>query len=218
MKGSPPFKTGDKVRLKTGTSPIQVMEVDYFHCANAHTCPPSYKKARYGKTPMKGWYIRFQYFSSLAYDEPRSWREANDFVYYDEQPKEQPEEATRMTDLYQTKKEPVRYGTYLITNSLKQIVLEMKGEQGVVEAFNPDDIELVLPYSVSLQRQRIEGGQEALIHVVTEKGTVEVDDFLLELSTGYFWRVVKVDAKVKSPKENKSKWMKFKGEPVTFGE
>lgn len=66
MKGSPQFKTGDKVRLKTGTSPIQVMEVDYFHCANAHTCPPSYKKARYGKTPMKGWYIRFQYFSFLA--------------------------------------------------------------------------------------------------------------------------------------------------------
>lgn len=94
----------------------------------------------------------------------------------------------------------------------------MKGEQGIVEAFNPDDIELVLPYSVSLQRQRVEGGQEALMHVVAEKGTVEVNDFLLELNTGYFWRVVAVDAKVKSPKENKSKWMKFKGEPVTFGE
>ena len=30
MIGNPPFKTGDKVRLKTGKSSIYVTEVDYF--------------------------------------------------------------------------------------------------------------------------------------------------------------------------------------------
>lgn len=39
MLDSPPFKTGDKVRLKTGTSPIKVLEVDYFDCAGPDTTP-----------------------------------------------------------------------------------------------------------------------------------------------------------------------------------
>ena len=219
----PPFKVGDMVRLTTGQSPIMVLEV-YFFSDEKDFCF-SYAKSRFGKKPRKGWFVRFRYLSSINHpDEPKKWREAEDFVLYDplqprSQPRSQPpEEATAMTEIYQTKKEPARYGTMVAVNSLKQVVLEMKGEGGRVEAFNSDEIELVLPYSVSLQRTRIEGGTEALIHVVSEPGVVAVDDFLMELNTGHFWRVVKVDARVKSPKENKSKWMKFKGEAVSFGE
>lgn len=36
----PPFKSGDRVRLKTGKSAIQVLEVDYFMCDRPANNPP----------------------------------------------------------------------------------------------------------------------------------------------------------------------------------
>lgn len=217
----PPFKTGDKVRLKTGNSPIIVQETDYFV---ADEKLPYYAKAKWGaegrkRSHQSGWYIRFAYASSLHYDDARKWREATDFVFYDEQP-EKEEPVMTKPSLYQTKEKPVRYGTFLIKNSSGQMVLEMKGEGGSVESFDEDAIEVVTPHTVELTRIGVNPSkQEATsCHVIAKKGQVKKDDVMLELNTGMMWRVTDVNSKCLSPRENKSKWMKVPAEFVTFGE
>lgn len=209
MLDSPPFKTGDKVRLKTGTSPIKVLEVDYFDCAGPDTTP-RWKKRNWSTTrrPMKGWYIRFQYFSSLHYgdDMSSSWREAEDFVFYDQQ-----QEAT-MPTLYQTKEEKPRFGTMLTKNSKGQIVLEMKGKDGEVEAFDPSQIEEVMPYTVQLTR--FVGGNEANPQqrdYEFNEGSVSLGDVLVQLSTGSLWEVTALNSKCRSPSQSKNGFYKLEG-------
>jgi len=215
----PPFKTGDEVRLKTGTSKIIVLEVDY-HLER----PPYYAKHRWGSSerryiPTPGWYIRFTYQSSTHYTKhDRKWREAEDFQFY----RNQPEEELIMTKptLYQTKEDPVRYGTFLTKNSLGQMVLEMKGENGACVGFTEDAIEIVTPHTVELTMLGMDpsGPKSKSIHVISKKGQVVKGDVMLEINSGVIWRVTTIDSKCLSPRENKSKWMKIPATFVTFGE
>jgi len=211
----PPFKTGDKVRLKTGSSPIQVLEVDYFDCASPKTTPRWTKRSwSTNRRPMKGWYIRFQYFSSLHYgeDQSRSWREADDFVFFDPQ-----EEDIIVTapQLYQTMEEKPRFGTFLTKNSHGKIVLEMKGKDGEVEAFDPKDLEEVLPYTVALTR--FNGGQNdgETRHYQFKQGLLKEDDVLVHLSTGALYRVTAVNTKQKTSRESKNGFFKLEGQYIT---
>lgn len=204
-----PFKTGDKVRLRNGTSPIMVVEVDYFECASPSTCPPSLHKAYYHRRPRKGWYIRFQYFSSLQYEESRKWREADDFVFYD------PQQETTTMALYQTKEEKPRFGTFLAKNSKGQMVLEMKGRDGDTEAFDPKDIEEVLPFTVQITK--FVGGNETNPQTrdyEMEQGSVELEDVLMHLSTGTLWKVTALDTKKRNPSTSKNGFMKLEGKRI----
>lgn len=196
------FNIDDIVRLKTGKSPQIVRE---FSVTNRQ--------------------IRCEYLSSLGYNQTygnevniRRWRSVDDYVHvYETQP--EPEEAPAMSDLYQTKEETPRFGIKIATNSAGQAVLEMKGEGGKVEAFPQEAIELVLPYTVSLilLGNHVRGESNNL-HVIAEKGQVNKDDVLIEVNSGLMWRVQDVDTKIKSPKENKSKWLRIPAEKLTFGD
>ena len=221
----PPFKTGDEVRLNTGKSKIVVLEVDYYDDGDKM---PHYAKQRWGSpgrkyAPKPGWYIRFTYASTFHYREEhsRKWREAEDFVYFHNQP-EKEEPIMTKPSLYQTVAEPVRYGTFLIKNSQGQMVLEMKGEGGTVESFAEKDIEVVTPHTVELTRIGItheeKRGATNSCHIVAKKGQVSKDEVLLEMNTGIIWRVTVVDSKCLSPRDNKSKWMKIPAAFVTLGE
>ena len=220
----PPFKIGDEVRLKTGKSKIIVVGVHYY---NGNGQVENYAKRSWRdgpkvqRRPKPGWYIWFSYLSSIHYKESRKWREAEDFVFYHNQPEKEEPIMTKPT-LYQTKEEPIRYGTFLTTNSLGQMVLEMKGENGKCEGFAEADIEIVTPHTVELTRIGLTHNEKRSEtnsgHIVTKAGQVSKDDVLLEMNTGIIWRVTKVDSKCLSPRDNKSKWMKIPATFVTLGE
>lgn len=214
MLGPPPFKTRDKVRLKSGKSPIQVLEVDYFDCAGPSTTP-RWKKRNWSSSrrPRKGWYIRFAYLSSLHYgdDYSRSWREAEDFVHFDTG--EDPTMAQSI--LYQTKEETPRFGTFLTRTSTGKIALEMKGSGGEVETFDKNQIEEVTPHTVLIQRFQGGDNNGELRHYEMKPGVVNVDDVLIHLSTGALYKVVRVDTKQKSARQSKNGFFKLEGSFVT---
>lgn len=117
-----PFKVGDLVRLKTGKSPIVV--VDVFEIR--------------GK-----WWITYRYKSSRSYAayEPKR-RPARDFILFN--PKE-----TEMEMLYETPDGD--YGTKLAVNSKGEFVLEIKGNKGEVKAYHPSVLKEVVPYTVLIE-------------------------------------------------------------------
>lgn len=205
-----PFKTGDKVRLKTGKSPIQVLEVDYFD----GTGRLRWKKRDWNsnKRPPVGWYIRFMYMSSMSYhynnsSKHRSWREADDFVFYDPQ-----QENIPMTQsLYQTLEEKPRFGTFLTKNSQGKMVLEMKGRDGEVEAFDPKELEEVLPHTISIRRYQGGENEGETRHYQFAKGVLQKDDVLIHLSTGALYKVTGVDTKSKSARVSKNGFFKLEG-------
>ena len=212
MLDPPRFKTGDKVRLKTGKSPIVVLEVDYFDCASRESSPPRIKKwAR----PRKGWYIRFMYASAMSYTynrtEHRTWREADDFVFYDPQ-----KEAAMAQQLYQTKETKPRFGTFLTRTSTGKIALEMKGSGGEVETFDKNDIEEVTPHTVCIKR--FQGGENSNgeeRHYEMAVGAVNIGDVLVHLSTGALYHVKAVDTKQKSARKSKNGFFKLEGSFVS---
>ena len=212
MLDPPRFKTGDKVRLKTGKSPIIVLEVDYFDCASRETSPPKIKNwAR----PRKGWYIRFVYASAMSYHynygtEHRTWREAEDFVFYDPQ-----EETTVTNQLYQTKEEKPRFGTFLTRTSTGKIALEMKGSGGEVETFDKNEIEEVMPHTVCIQRFQGGNNDGEKRHYEMKPDVVAVDDVLVHCSTGALYKVIAVDTKQKSARQSKNGFFKLQGSFVT---
>lgn len=218
----PPFRTGDRVRLKTGKSAIQVMEVDYFSCHNADNCPPKIKK---WKRPRKGWYIRFAYESSLrSYDyngenfgshDARTWREADDFVFLD--PPDQEEVTIDMTNiLYETK--DGKFGTKCGENSEGKWILEIKGAGGEVKAFDPKDLTEVVPYSVELIRLNVEPGvKPERRHYRAKKDSVKVGDVLMQVTTSALWKVNKVDIKSRTLHDSNNGFVRLMTEPVTIG-
>lgn len=227
QNSSTPFVTGDEVRLKTGDATMVILEVDFFHIP-----PRDWVKYKWGgryknrQVPCGQWYVRACYKSSLGHmyetENTRSWREATDHVLLarNNEPEQEPEkEVEPMAKLYQTKDKDPRFGTFLTKNSNGHFVLEMKGENGKVEAFPEDKIEEVLPYTIELSRLGVEGSPKgSSCHVIGVKGQVKKDDVLLELNTSYLWRVTKLNSVCRSPKENKSKWLQIPVKNVTFGE
>ncbi|WP_157385590.1 hypothetical protein [Mesorhizobium sp. STM 4661] len=97
-------------------------------------------------------------------------------------------ETITMSKLYQTITEPNRFGSFLAHNSAGQIVLEMKGTSGGVEAFNPDAVEEVRPYTVAA----VSGGSPR--HFITKKGSVDKGDVVLT-PTGMLLHIIRLDTK-----------------------
>lgn len=95
-----------------------------------------------------------------------------------------------------TKEKKQRYGTFLIKNTQGQIVLEMKGEGGNVEAFDEDAIEEVIPFTVEIE------GQHGSIHFEVAKSKLKVDDYVMCPSFGpNIYRVSAVDTKHKGARK-----------------
>lgn len=212
----PPFKSGDRVRLKTGKSAIQVLEVDYFTCDCPANNPPRIKK---WKRPRKGWYIRFAYVSSLNYGTEntydRSWREADDFVFLD--PPDQEEVTIDMTNiLYETK--DGKFGTKCGENSEGKWILEIKGAGGEVKAFDPKELTEVVPYSVELIRLNVEQGvKPERRHYRAKKDSVKVGDVLMQITTSALWKVNKIDTKSRTLHDSNNGFVRLMTEPVTVG-
>lgn len=101
---------------------------------------------------------------------------------------------TIVTNLYQTKEEKPRFGTFLTKDSQGRIVLEMKGGGGV-EAFPANDVEEVMPYTAAMQQ--VTDSHNSRVHVELPKGAVAKDDLLLSLQDGNLYRVVQLDTKSK---------------------
>ena len=210
------FQIDDIVRLKTGESPQKVLDIR--------------RSTRY-----EGYELKCAYLSDVHYHarigDPngvyaRKWRTATDFVRYVQEPlKQLPGEEIIMPDLYQLKKDPNRFGLAMVNsagqpvrNSQGHMILEMKGENGKVEAFAEEDIELVTPFTVNLHRLTVgDKGGDTQVHVIAEPGQVQKDDVLLELNSGHLWRVTCIDTKCRSAKENRSKWLKIPTEAIRFG-
>lgn len=192
------FHVGQIVRLKTGRSPQRVMEIIH--------------------TDYHGWKLVCQYLSDtqnyeLHYRKPR---DQHDFVAWNDALEEfnaNQEKETVMTDLYQVKGAVERFGTKLTENSQGQFVLEMKGEGGKVEAFNPGDLELVVPYTIQLDC--VVPGESGM-HIQCEKGKVEKNDLLMSVTTGRIFRVSNVDTKNRSPKAGPLQFLKIQGEHITL--
>lgn len=135
-KLSPPFRPGEVVVLKTGTAPQVVTDVNYSNGV---------------------WHLRCRYtryFPNIE-EAARNWRRADDYLHYVGDPEDHDynqkvNTVANAPKLYQTLEETPRFGTYLATNSLGQIVLEMKGAQAnvIVEAFDKDKVEEVKPYTI----------------------------------------------------------------------
>lgn len=244
--GPPPFLPGDQVQLKSGTSAIRVLECEFFWCSSPKTTPHRYAKAKHGRAPRRGWYVRFAYESSLKYTQSEydgKWREAEDFKLmnrsslkyakedtlgvkpypiWDEVPYRVivPDDDSYEVEvdmshkaLYQTKEEPPRFGTFLTKNSTGKIVLEMKGKDGEVEAFDKAEVEEVMPYTVKMKRMAGNGGNDVRHYECTE-GDVKQDQILLQISNGQMWRVLELDTKQRQPHRSNNGFIAITGEAI----
>lgn len=96
-----------------------------------------------------------------------------------------------MPKLYQTKEETPRFGTYLTTNSVGKLLLEMKGMGGAVELFEKSDLEEVRPYTVAIVFVASPG---TVYQYLSRKGDVEKGDIIMS-DGGAMARVVDIDTK-----------------------
>lgn len=236
---------GIPVKLKTGESPIFIHQLIYDPVRGISLIEFYYASSiKNRQEPLKihgpRWIGDFEPYEeptrvNVTFDRPYTSSFINDIVQRrikemnpfrlggvmtaDYEPEEKP-----MPDLYQTKEENPRFGNPLLDgsgrpmkNSLGGIILEMRGEGGKLEAFPENMIELVTPYTVQMEPLR-GGDTKNGCHVIAKPGQVAKDDVLLELNTGIIWRVTMLDSKCRSPRENKSGWLKIPTEKLTFGE
>ena len=101
-----------------------------------------------------------------------------------------------MSTLYET--EDGRFGTKLATNSEGKVVLEIKGSKGEVEAFAPETIKEVVPYTVSVQF--IEGndaryGKPKNYSFISKEGQVQAGDIIFVDGSPNMARVTKLNTK-----------------------
>lgn len=173
------LRRGDIVKLKSGTSPQRVLRV---------------------KADIPA--ALLEYVSDPGGDKfGHCWRrvEELELIEFDIDEKECDMSGKSTTTLYQTRAEPVRYGTFLTKNSKGQLVLEMKGSSGAVEAFDPDQVEEVIPYTVSVL-DLVHGE----VHFETTKGSVQVGDVILSES-GHLVKVNALDTKQKGAQKLKGR-------------
>lgn len=202
MTDQPPFKEGDIIRLKKGTSLIKVMEMRYIHHKDTRSL---YIKPRKMYHPS-GWYVRHKYFSSLMYTNTLGkWRIATDFELVKIKKEEEP-----MKKLYMTKETPPRYGEMMTKGRNGHIVLDMKGKDAAPESFAPDDIVEVLPYTVELVRFSGDSTTQKHEYEMNE-GDVKVGDIVVQLSNGSIWSVTKVDTQQRHPHPSQNGFFKLEG-------
>lgn len=209
----PLFSPGDIVRLKTGKSPQRVVRTRWDQYRKIQQVIAYYLSS---ESEIR----RYQQISGsqeIPHAFLRHPRDQHDFVLWEPETEDQPKEKM-MTDLYQVRmqddNETPRFGTKLTENSQGQYVLEMKGEGGKVEAFNPTDLELVVPYTVQLV---CVPPNDSGMHIQCEAGKLEKGDLLILESNGKMFRVAAVDTKNRCPKTGSMTFFKLSGENVTIG-
>lgn len=170
---APPFKVGDIVKLKTGTSLQRVTGVQF----RRQTAKPW--KSCDGSCM---WCVSAEYLNSGPYYDAAGrelWRDAWDYELVN-QPEQQKKETTQMTKLYKTTIDGKdAFGTLLARDSNGNLVLEIKGT-GQPVAVKPEDAEEVRPYTVAV---RFFGGNGTLAtteyHFETDKGAVKKGDLVV---------------------------------------
>lgn len=169
-----PFEVGDRVRLVRGQTPLVVIEVMRTSSSNRPMIKAKYKHHRH-------W----------LYADRIPWRQASDFVHYEESNEKEKSMTYINTELYETK--DGKFGTLLARNSTGQLVLEIKGT-GEVIAVDPAEATVVRPYTVKLKSllERSNG-----YHAETVPGSVEVGDVILR-DNGTLWTVTVLDTKAEA--------------------
>lgn len=218
MNLEPKFQVGDLVRLRTGHSPQRVMKIKVSPERGIVMliCMYLSSQREYDRIKSLGYGV-----SETMLRKPR---DQEDFVSYEINPFRMEElfpgqyekEPEMAQDLYMVKsgEKVQRFGTKLTVNSQGQYVLEMKGEGGKVEAFNPDDLEIVLPYTV--QVVGLAHGTQGF-HFQTEAGKFNKDDILIEAGSGLLYRVSEVDSKNRSPKHGRMTFIRLASEKLVVG-
>lgn len=170
----PPFKEGDLVRLVNGKKPQRVIDTHY--------------------QKISGWRIRAAYLEAHDYvSYPPKWRTARDYVLYNRASEAEPQENTYMAKLFQinTGDNEPKFGTYLATNSVGHLVLEIKGT-GEVRAFSPEDVSEVKPYTVALKF--VGASSRNPTHYRSKPGALERGDMVIFVD-GAIAIVTKIDTK-----------------------
>lgn len=151
---TPPFKVGDRVRLKKGNAPLIVESVRFLE--------------------FSGEYRVTAYYEHQGPQGSRqSERRASDFVpfHHNSNTTKPIQEENMDQKLYETA--DGRYGRFMIKNRQGEFVLEMKGGESQYEAFDPETLTEVRPYTVQLTSAHSVNVFEA------EEGLLEVGDILL---------------------------------------
>lgn len=171
-----PFQKGESVRLVKGKVEQKVLEVAYSN---------------------KRWLIRASYLTFEDFTKyPPRWRDASDYVRF-ETATEESTETVNMSKLFQINNgdnEP-KFGTYLATNSVGHLVLEIKGT-GEVRAFPPEEVSEVKPYTVALKFVGIasQARSQSQTHYRSKPGALERGDMVIFVD-GAIAIVTKIDTK-----------------------
>jgi hypothetical protein len=168
-----PFKEGDFVRLRNGKTKMIVVQT-LSSSVYANYRPPELDPHSHLHDQCRP-YERF-----ILWDDNDPLAQVNKHFPESTEPMSKP-------TLYQTKEDTPRYGTELAINSEGQRVLEMRGEKGVVEAFDKDQLTKVVPYTFSAKTYK-----ESPTHFTCQKGQVKVGDVLLYQS-GNIYTVTAID-------------------------
>jgi len=180
------IKKGSMVRLTTGETPILVTA----------------KYRRGGLTRVDGVYAygMHQFFGRVI-DDFLLWDGQWSDVHPDDFGESAGSDLIRNPNekeeimLFQTNEKEPRYGVKLATNSEGQVVLEMRGESGKVEAFAADKISEVVPYTYKVQNVH-SGSNQVFVGSV---GLVSNGDILLD-EDGAMYRVLDIDTKDRQAK------------------
>lgn len=153
------FEKGDVVRLKTGSARIVL--------------------TRIGGDSVCGFYPTPQ-----GPQHPFTWRKANDFIRFEEEPP-----MTTTDPLYALKSDPTLMGRIIGTNSEGKKVFEIRpsNELKIVDA---GDLEEILPFTI-----RIDG-----VHYSAPKDVFRKHDVLLWPTDGAIYTVDELDTKNRNPK------------------
>ena len=210
-----PFEIGQQVQLKKGWTPMWVRAVDW-------------ATRRHPRTGQKfeGWWIRAQYPKSVSYfgageDGWEDWRPAEDYVPLNDEGEvimtEEVNEGVANGALFQTKEAKPRFGTKIAINSQGKIVLEMKGKDGEVEAFDAEAIEEVVPHTALFKKLGTNGTGKVEVHLQVPAGSVSKNDILIDTSIGNIFTVKDTDTKRRDAGKPTGKFVKLATEEVSFG-
>ena len=198
-----PFRVGDQVRLINDKSIQTVMRV---RCRSPKYQPPT-------------WFICAWYNSHGHYSGHDGWRPAKDYVLINGENVMENQEIDVDT-LYNTwfETKDGRFGVKIAVNSTNQTVLEMKGENGKVEAFAPEDLIEVIPYTIRLTLVGPAKGNNGCHRddLQVLKGSVEKDDLLLNTTTGLLWTVHSLDTKKRNARVNERNWLQLTTELIAL--
>lgn len=162
------FKIGEVVRLSTGCTPMIVVATSKRDITAVYTSKyfGETQRHRAAFVPWDGETEKvLKLFSDAEANSNKTSKLLTSNILSIAESNYKKEE--NMTQLYQTNEDTPRYGTFLIRNSKGQIVLEMK-PTGDVEAFEPNAVKEVMPYTVKI----------GYSHYEVDEGLVEEGDIV----------------------------------------